>query len=159
MIKLAGVQDIDRFCHDLDLAFAELDRGISDRFSQFSHKLFEELVRGTPQWTGDLTSAWNYSINYPDETYSPIPNKSENQQQWSKADVFYRGAEPAVSVALAKAAGENPTWRDIVYFENPAPIAESVENLQVLIRPVNLMNGRVAMVGYLLDKHSQGGSW
>lgn len=154
MIQLTGIGDIARFNRELDLALAQLDRGISSWFENLTKVMFRELVVNTPQWTGDLTSAWNYSLNTPDQTYSPIPNKVEAQQHWSKADVFQRGAEPAVSSTLLKAAGVKPTWRDVVFFHNPAPIAERVENLQVLIRPVNLVDGRVAMIQFLVDKYS-----
>lgn len=154
MIQLTGTGDISRFIRDLDLAFAEMDRGVSNWFERTTKIMFRELVVNTPQWTGDLTSAWNYSLNAPDPSYSPIPNKVEAQKHWSKADVFQRGAEPAVSSTLLKAAGVKPTWRDVVYFHNPAPIAERVENLRVLIRPVNLVDGRVAMVQFLVDKYS-----
>lgn len=159
MIQLQGFEAIPAFVRDLDLAFAEMDRQMSAEFAQFTKKLFGELVRGTPQWTGDLTNAWNYSINTPDPAYSEIANKTENQQHWSKADVFQRGAEPAVSAAISKAANVHPSWRDVVYFHNPAPIAEKVENLRVMIRPINLVDGRVAMAQYMYDKYSSIGGF
>lgn len=157
MIELTGLEDVSGFIHALDLEVARFDREISAEFEKWTKKTFTQLVYSTPQWTGDLASAWNYSINGIDTSYTPIPNKEENQRFWSKADVFVRGMEPAVSVALAKASGVHPTWRDVVYFHNPAPIAEKVENLQVMIRPVNLVDGRIAMVQYYVDKFNHGG--
>jgi hypothetical protein len=156
MIQLTGVQSIPSFIRELDLAVAELDRDISKSFSNWTKRVFGDIVHTTPQWSGDLASAWNYSINGIDNSYTPIPNKVENNQFWSAADVYQRGMSPATDVAMAKLAGQNPTWRDVVYINNPAPIAEQVENLRVLIRPVNLVDGRVAMVQYYVDKFNRG---
>jgi hypothetical protein len=160
MITLTGTENIASFLKQIDLAFAEMDRGISREFEQFTKKLFKELVRTTPQWTGDLAAAWNYSIAYPDETYSPLHNKLEANARWSFTNVYQRGMEPAASIPVLKAASVHPTWRDVVYFHNPAPIADEVENLRVLIRPVNLVDQRVAMIQYYVDRYSSaGGTW
>lgn len=157
MIAITGIEDISGFIQQLDRAVLELDQGISREFERWTKNVvFKQIVTTTPQWTGDLATSWNYSVHQPDETYSPIPNKVESREVWSKADVYQRGAEPAVSAALHKADGVHPSWRDVVYIHNPAPIAEQVENLRVLIRPVNLVDGRVAMVQYYVDKFNRG---
>lgn len=156
MIALTGLQGIPGFIRDLDLALAEMDRALSKQFADFTKMVFRQLVFTTPQWTGDLAAAWNYSINSIDMSYTPIPNKIENQQHWSKADVYARGMSPATDMALAKLGGQHPTWRDVVYISNPAPIAPQVESQTVLIRPVNLVDGRVAMIQYYVDKFNRG---
>jgi hypothetical protein len=153
MIRLTGLEGIPQFLRELDLAFAEMDRQLSANFEAFTKEVHENIVRSTPQWTGDLAVAWNYSIGAPDMSYTPTPNKIEGQQFWSKADVFQRGA--AVSQALAKAAGVHPTWRDVVYIHNPAPIAQKVEDWRILIRPVNLVDGQVAMVQYWYERYTR----
>lgn len=157
MIILTGIEDIPNFIRDLDLAVAEMDRGLSNEFERWTKMVYSEMVHTTPQWTGDLASAWNYSINSIDTSYTPIPNKVENDKFWSAADVYQRGMSPATDTALAKAAGQHPTWRDVVYLSNPAPIASDVENLRVLIRPINLIDGRVGMIQYYVDKFNRGG--
>lgn len=157
MIVLTGLEDIPAFIRDLDLAVAEMDRDLSKAFADWTKMCFQQLVHTTPQWTGDLAAAWNYSIGGLDMSYSPLPNKVENNEFWSAADVYQRGMSPATDIALQKAAGQHPTWRDVVYFTNPAPIAPQVENLTVLIRPVNLVDGRIAMVQYYVDKFNRGG--
>jgi hypothetical protein len=57
---------------------------------------------------------------------------------------------------MSKLAGKHPTWRDVVYITNPAPIAEKVEAQTILIRPVNLVDGRIAMIQYYVDKFNRG---
>jgi hypothetical protein len=156
MIRLTGVQNITAFNREVDLAFAQMDRDLSSAFEAWTKKVFASIVRSTPQWTGDLAAAWNYSLGEPDENYFPLHNKSENNRTWSFANVYQRGAEPAVTIAKRKADRWHPTWRDVVYIHNPAPIADDVENLTVLIRPINLVDGRVAMVQYHVEKFQRG---
>jgi hypothetical protein len=159
MIALTGTEHIAAFIKQIDLAFAALDRGISREFEDYTKKLFKQLVETTPQWSGDLASSWNYSIGGIDPSYTPSSNKIETKAFWSIAQIYQRGADPAVSQAVARAAGKHPTWRDAVYFHNPAPIAYMVENLRVLIRPVNLVDQRIAMVQYYVDRHSLKVTW
>lgn len=156
MIDLVGFENIPGFIREIDLAWAKFDRDINVKFAKWTKKVYKSIVFSTPQWSGDLASAWTYSINGIDTNYTPTTNKVENDQFWSAADVYERGMQPAVNEAIAKAAGQSPTWRDVVYIHNPAPIAYYVENLRVLIRPVNLIDGRVAMVKYHMDKFERG---
>lgn len=156
MIDLTGTENIAGFIRDLDLAMLELDQAISSKFEHWTKVIFEQLVETTPQWSGDLAAAWNYSINGIDESYTPLPNKIEHGRFWSMGDVFMRGDYPAVGLALSKAAKVHPTWRDVVYFHNPAPIAERAEAQTIMIRTVNLVDGRLAMIQYYVDKFNRG---
>lgn len=158
MIDLTGLDQIDRFCADMDLAMAELDRGISFAYTAWTQNLFTDVVKNTPQFTGDLTANWRYSVHTPDYTYVPIPNKVENMKPyWQNVDVYKRGDEPAVSIALAHMLQvSKPTWRDEVYFTNSTPIADDVQNQRIALRPVNLVAGAGLMIDYVLQKAAGG---
>lgn len=159
MIQL-DMSDLPAFELALSLELARLDREITEKFRGWTVTLFKELVYGSPQWSGDLTANWRYSVNAPDFTYVPIPNKVEGSQFWSKADVYQRGAEPAVGMALANlAAAPKPTWRDTVYISNSTPIAADVEDRRVAIRPVNLVNGEVAMIEFVVAMEQRRGGF
>ena len=143
---------IDSFLRSLDLAMLEFDQQISTAFEGWTKTIFKDIAINSPQWSGDLSANWTYAIGYADESYSPIPNKIENDQHWSKADVFQRGAYPAVGIALEKLTSVKPTWRDTVWIANNTPIAGQVEAQTVKIRPVNLVMGQVAMIQYAVDQ-------
>lgn len=158
MIKIEGLGQIQQFCNELDRAMLELDLGISRAFENWTKKIFHQLVDTTPQFTGNLAAAWNYSLHAPDYSYTPIPAKEENAA-WSTYNQFeprQRGDERATSIAFARADEIHPTWRDVVYFTNPAEIASWVEKHMIIIRPVNLVDGRVAMIQYYVDKFNRG---
>jgi hypothetical protein len=156
MIRITGASKIPGFIRDLDRAMLELDMALTLKFETWTRRIYMDIVYATPQWSGDLAANWTYSINSIDTNYQPIANKVENSKFWSKADVYSRGEEPAVTIALRNLQGKHPTWRDVVYIHNPTPIAEKVENQTVLIRPINLVDGRVAMVQYHVDKFNRG---
>lgn len=157
MIEIQGLDGIPAFLQSLSLEMARLDREISSEFEKWTKTIYSDIVMGTPQYTGNLVAAWTYSIQYIDESYSPTANKIEHDQIWSKADVYARGEQPGVGTALFKAAGVHPSWRDEVWIHNPAPYADLIENQRIILRPVNLVDGRVAMVQYAVDKYNSGG--
>lgn len=162
MIRLTGTGDIAGFIRDLDLAFAQLDRDLSSSFAEWTRKVFTSIVYHTPQWSGDLASNWNYSVGQPNTRYLMAPNKTGDDPQidhWREGQgVFYMGHPTHVNMALARMAlVAPPTWRDVVYVTNATPIAPEVEDHTIKIRPVNLIDGRVAMIQYHVDKFNRGG--
>lgn len=156
MIDLTGAEQIANFIQQLDLEMAAMDRQISAEFEAWTKRIFKDIVVGTPQFSGNLATAWNYSIGEPNSAYAPIPSKGDWKKA-RKAEIHVRGDDPAVSEALAKAEGVHPGWRDVVWIHNPAPYATLVENQGVTLRAVNLVDGRVAMVQYAVDKYNTGG--
>ena len=153
---LVDTSGVAAFNSALTLELARLEREISAKFAGWTRKVFTGLVRGTPQWSGDLTANWNYSIGSPNLTYRMTAMKAEGGQFWSALDVKQVGDEQAVSMALEEMSKVTPpTWRDVVYFANNTPIAPAVEAQTVLIRPVNLIDGRVAMIQYTIDNQGR----
>jgi hypothetical protein len=156
MIKL-DTSGVAAFNRALDLALAEFDREITVAFRGWTVKLFTQLVKDTPQWSGDLTANWNYSIGAPNLTYNETLNKALGEHPHNDQQVFHRGDDPAVGEALAQLSYVLPTWRDTVYFTNNTPIAAKVEAQTIYIRPINLVDGRIAMLAALVTKAERSG--
>lgn len=154
---LVDTSGIDAFCLAAERELARLDREISEAFYTWTWNLFKELVTATPQWSGDLAANWNYSVGTPDMSYRQILNKTGDEpgiDHWRENQgVFQRGDWRAVEMALARAQGKRPTWRDTVYFTNATPIAQQVEDESIRIRPVNLVAGHVVMARQLALKY------
>lgn len=149
MISL-DTSGIAAFTKALEAEYGVFEVRLSQAFAKWTRKVFTGLVEGSPQWSGDLAANWNYSVNLPDYSYSPT--LKDTLDQVFLTDVRERGDPQAIAIALSRmSAVMEPTWRDVVYFNNETPIAEPVENMTVKIRPVNLIDGRVAMVRYTLD--------
>lgn len=158
MIRMTGMQNVASFTRELDLALAAMDRALSQKFEDWTKKVLYQIASTTPQFTGDLASAWNYSVDQPNYYYTPSQDKLGNVTYTPSNRIVprQRGDFRAIEEAVSKAAGTHPTWRDVVYLTNPADIAPMVERQTVLIRPVNLVDGRVAMVQYYVDKFNRG---
>lgn len=158
---------IDAFCKEALLAMDRLDREVSDIFYAWTVRICTDIVQQSPQWSGDLASNWNYSVNVVDYTYTMSPNKADGDYRNGAVQkkshgtgryIFQRGDSPAVAMSLARmAAAPRPTWRDTVFFANATPIAPEVEAHSIKIRPVNLIQGQVAMISYTVTKESQSG--
>lgn len=153
---------IDAFIRAVELDMARFDREISSAFYGWTKRIFHDIVRQSPQWSGDMAANWNYSVGSPNVSYSPLPNKAAGpvrQKSMAVGKIVYaRGMEPAVSLAYMRMlAVPQPTWRDTVYIANGTPIAPYVEAQSIRIRPVNLIEGQVAMIGYTVTKEMQNG--
>ena len=153
MIKLGfEAGGIRQFNSELSLAMAALDLEITRSYVAWTKGIFRDLVMGSPQWSGDLASNWRYGVGAVDYTYNELPNRAAANQMWSAADVYERGAEPAVSIGMANfESTRKPTWRDKVYISNSTPIAAEVEAHTVKIRPENLLYGQVAMIQFVVE--------
>lgn len=119
--------------------------------------MFTDLVKYSPQWSGNLTSNWGIEFTTHKVSYKQSPHYS--QEEWYLRKASHRGEEPEVSrtlnAELPKIA--DIKWNTKVYLVNRTPYARSVEigvsaNLYS-IRDVNMLNGRVAMVGFVLSKY------
>jgi hypothetical protein len=152
---------VPQFNRELTLAFAEFERQITVSFQAKILSYYFELVYHTPQYSGDLASNWNVSRDSPDTTYSEHPDKYRASAAAAYEPDFepkYMGHPDAVNMAVSRAQDRVMTlnWRDRVFFHNPTPIAEKVENHRIILRPVNLVNGRVEMAQHMANKYSWG---
>lgn len=159
----------DEFAKQIELMQAKLDLQVSYFFQGWTQRLFRELLMGTPQWSSDLVRSWNYSTDAPDYSYTPSGYKDEplgggygGMLVGSKAAHFrsakdfaplHRGYLSGVEATMQKASLAYVDWRQKVYFTNPAPIAAQVEAHAIKIRPINLVNGQVAMVQHMVAVH------
>jgi hypothetical protein len=154
MIAL-DMSGLPAFLTACDAELAQFDRAVSREFKAWTVGIFGELVRNTPQYTGQAAASWTYATGEPDMQPTAWANKNENDKTWSAAQIFSRGMDPAVGYALAKPARYNVSWRDRVYFANPADIAGQLEAQTIYIRPINLVNGHIAMIQHIVDKYGR----
>lgn len=153
---------VDAFCKEALLELARLDREISAAYYDWTKTVFEGVVQRSPQWSGDMTANWNYSVGSPDMSYTMLENKAagpKRQKRLAVGKVVYKmGAQPATGIALARMSEvTQPSWRDTVFITNATPIAPDVEAQTIYIRPVNLIQGQVAMINYAIMTESQRG--
>lgn len=141
-----------KFESDFAAAWLLFEKELSLRFTNFSQMVFTSLVTGSPQWSGNLTSNWNYSVGSPDESYFEIANKKGSRDS---DRIFIRGDDPAKGRAIARMRQvKSPSFRDTVYFTNATPddegayLAETLETGAVKIRAANLISRQVALFNY-----------
>ena len=150
--------NVSDFEKQLASALAVLEVKMSIKYYAFTLKVFKSVVMTSPQWSGNLASNWNYSINSPDTSYSEISEKSGSAMKFFKS--FQVGADPAVSRALRKASvGPVPSWRVPVYITNATPTDQMTGSLvqdmadgYVKLRPVNMVPAQGAIISFTLEK-------
>lgn len=140
------------FEKQLASAFDVLESKMSLKYFAFTQQVFKSLVVTSPQWSGNLASNWNYSVNVPDNTYFEIYEKQESP-------TYKVGADPAVGKALARAASVAvPTWRQPVFITNATPsdeagyLVQGIADGQVKLRPVNLMPAQGMIISFTVNK-------
>jgi hypothetical protein len=145
------------FTRALEAAIVNIPQEVSRKFHRWTLLVMRDLVMNTPQWSGDTAANWNYSVGMPDGSYTPIIAKA---LAWAPEPGMERSIEPrqrgdmaAVWAAMARAEdGPEPRYDQKVYLTNNTPIAPLLEAQQVPVRPVNLVNGAVAMAQYTAVK-------
>lgn len=145
------------FDKQLDVAMAELEVKMSYRFTAFTKEVYKSIVMISPQWSGNLTSNWNYSAGLPDLSYTEIPEKKLTDGK-NKAP-FEMGSDPAVSKALTKAAQiKLVPWRSPVYITNTTPeekggyLVNGIADGSVKLRAVNLVPSQVSILSFTVEK-------
>lgn len=119
---------------------------------------FTDLVKGSPQWSGNLASNWYIEFHGIKGSYRPSPEYSESQ--WQREDPYQVGDDPAVTNTLARELVKLPQirWNSKVQLVNYAPYAASVEDGEgpsgKPIRDENYKYGQIAMAGYVQTKYS-----
>lgn len=153
----AGIRaaDLARFDQALESEFLRVELALSKKFQAVAKQAFTMLVTNSPQWSGNFTTNWNYSVNTPDYSYTPSATKDEASFDRTP---FEKGSDPAVAQTLSKVFNLNGlSWRDTVFITNATPddsggyLGENMESGKVNLRPVNLVNGKVALIRYTVD--------
>ena len=132
------------FSSQLKAAFAGIEADLDSVCRVRAEGVFTDIVENTPQWTGNLAGNWRLGVGVPDTSFTV-------RTETPFSDTFrelQRGADPAVGEALSlgREAISKITYKVPVFITNQSPIAQAVEDESIYIRPVNLVDGRVAMV-------------
>lgn len=142
MIKLGT--NSAKFSADLLTAFAKIESHLDSVCRTRAEGVFTDIVQNTPQWSGNLAGNWRLGVGTPDTSFSvrtetPFSDSIRGMQ---------RGDDPAVSnaLSLAEVSISKITYKSSVFITNQSPIAQAVEDEEIHIRPVNLVDGKVAMV-------------
>ena len=134
---------------------------ITDTKQRLAKLVFTDLVRGSPQWSGNLASNWYIEFHGNTGSYRPIPGYSEeNWQRTEGEDLYQVGDDPAVSNTIGRELPKIPSirWNSKVTIANYTPYAAEVEEgigPFGPIRDVNYKYGQIAMVGYVMAKYSK----
>ena len=131
-------------------------KDFDDQFHAKVQERFSMLVNVTPQWSGDMASNWQISLDG-SATYREWGNK---KKLWHLADARQMGDEEAVSYAIAQSVNVQYTFEDKIWFANATPLTFGTSTVTgdgttFAVRPVNLIDGRVAMISYLRERFPQ----
>lgn len=146
------------FEKQLGIALAVLEVKMSVKYYTFTQQVFKSVVETSPQWSGNLASNWNYSINAPDTSYSETAEKFGSEKKLFKP--FQVGDNPAVGRALSRAAlAAIPSWRTPVYITNATPtdlmtgsLVQDMADGYVKLRPVNMVPAQGAIISFTVEK-------
>lgn len=121
--------------------------------------VFTDLVKGSPQWSGNLASNWYIEFHGITGSYSPVSGYDE--KKWYREDPYQVGDDPAVSQTLARELAKVPKirWNSKIDIVNYTPYAANVEAgegpMGRPIRDENLRYGQIAMAAYAATKYSK----
>lgn len=148
--------------------FAKIKQRIVDdvnkQFRQRALIMFNDLVRHSPQWSGDFASNWHVHMDPSHYTYEPSPSKGHT----TKDSARQMGDMTAIRGTIVRANSVVVDYTKPLYFTNATPIVfmgdlvfgagqpyKGANYPEVTkLRPVNLLNGKVALSSYLRAKYS-----
>lgn len=160
MIKI-DKQAIAAFRAQLKLERARLDLEITQAFQAWTVRIFRQLVEGSPQWSGNLAANWNYSVGFPSDEYSRIPNKTGDAEYGPKGffhpdtsqGVYQMGHPLAVNLAMLRMQSQvKGTWRDLVFLTNNTPMDDSADYLVDAIQKGDVKLRTVNAAYLLIDR-------
>lgn len=146
----------------------KIDEALNKQFAKKVRKMFGDLVRVSPQWSGDFASNWKLSLT-PTATYSASAEKGNTPRGSERVRVDMHSLyKPIYTANFVKINYKQP-----VYFVNASPVAfvgnKAIGNSQpyagahyprvTKVRPENLVNGTVALASYIKSKYSQAGAF
>ena len=159
MLQVTGLR---QFNATLQAEKARLERRVTKAYRDYVAKVFKDLLMHTPQYSGQLAASWQILIT--NETAPARPS-------WYKkghTGRFYgeryapgqMGDGEAVHAAWENAEAKIPRifWNTSVTFVNSDPHAAAIQADALIphVRPVNLVNGVVAMAAFVQQRHSRG---
>lgn len=163
MLKVRGTQ---AFLAKLRKDKALLEGRVTKTHQKLVTMMFTDLVKHSPQWSGNLTENWYIEYKGVRGSYRETPSYVDLMKQSGLPvgfEPYKMGDDPAVSNTLnrelAKVSGIR--WNTKVTFVNHTPYASDVEEGEGPHgRPIRDENklasyGGVAMVGYIDMKYRQ----
>lgn len=153
-----GFQGVDRLMARLEQKKALIYGQITDTKKRIVRHVLTDLVKGSPQWSGNLASQWYVEFHGQRGSYHQIANYSA--ETWYANQHYQMGDDPAVTRTLNRELPkiDGIRWNSKVRIVNYAPYAAEVEQgigpEGQPIRDENLELGRVAMVAYVANKYN-----
>lgn len=154
-------------------AIAQIKRQMQDEIDkQFSAKvrlMFRDLVKISPQWSGDFAANWVIAEDPNFSGYTPVVMKGHTRFAEAGQVGDSRGVTPAIN--RSNFQSKKLSYKKPVYFINNAPptFAEGADPVMVSgnstaypganfetitkVRPENLVDGKVVFESYLRAKY------
>ncbi len=166
MLAIKGSQE---FIRRLKKERVNIERKVAETHRRVIKHIFEDLVRVTPQYSGNLVSNWYIEFTGNKASYRQIPGYVEPHlfDFTPDAQKYQMGMDPMVSTTIEREIAKLPKIRynTKVTIVNKAPYAEDVEHAigpddefgnPRPIREENILEayGGVAMKGYIEMKYS-----
>ena len=162
------IKGIDAVVKRLEKGKALVNNSITETKRKVVYDVYEDLVRLSPQFSGNLAKQWYIEGGGHKGRYSKIPQYigPKSKRTRTLTSEYHRGSDPAVSEAIMRELGKlgDIRWNSKVRIVNYAPYAADVEEglgpigkdgNPLPIRPENLYYGRVAMSAFVINKYNR----
>lgn len=129
------VRNIDKFALGVERWLEKTEDRVMHVANGIAVELFEEVLRTSPQFSGDFAANWQYSINSINSTFNEL-NLLDDPARPS----FGAGSHPAIQYAKTMNKGRDTGYQlgDTLYIANSAyhdePYALLIENQQINFR-------------------------
>ena len=127
---------------------------VNEKYRQWVSIIFHDMISLTPQWSGNLAANWFVNNTGPTGSEQTIPEKGMVFGTASTPEPHEMGDNDAIAISAARFDDLVFSYLQPVFIFNNADIAQKVEDETVYIRPVNKVDGRVAMVAYAQSFYS-----
>lgn len=158
--------DLRGYMKRIDLTEARAKQRVTEVYRNIIKEIFVDIVKHTPQFTGNLASGWQISFGL--YGVNPTSYLSDEQRQASfnayrsgKFDAFERGDNPAVANTINRELEKlkDIRYNSIVKIVNPVEYADDVDAglgpRDRNIRKENLYYGKVFMASYAQVKYGK----
>lgn len=145
----------------------QIEQAANKEFRRQILVMFNDLVRHSPQWSGDFASNWWATSKSGGGSYTPIAFKGHTSSH--KDNIHQMGDYETIANTLRRANGIVVNYKFPMYFVNHTPLAFLDDyvygegqpypgahmSAYQKVRPQNLVGGTVALGAYLAGKYSK----
>jgi hypothetical protein len=151
-----------------------IDDSVDRQYKRKVLKMFNDLVRHSPQWSGDFASNWNITHDKTGKAYTKYAFKGNTPKNAARQ----MGDMQAIATPIARANAIRFGYKDIVYFSNntpisfdgrsntvttvnaldginPQPYPKIILPITVKVRPENLVDGRLGLISYIRRRYNK----